>query len=107
ALPICNLALTIDTVPGLVWSATTDGGADFLNQHYLDFVGLTPQQAQDWDWTAAVHPDDLKHFIADWQRVMASGLPGESEARLRRHDGTYRWFLFRANPLRDDKGKIV
>jgi len=102
-----SLALTIDTIPGLVWSANNDGGADFLNQHYLDFVGLTAHQAQDWDWTAAVHPDDLKHLIADWQRVMASGLPGESEARLRRHDGTYRWFLFRANPLRDDKGKIV
>jgi signal transduction histidine kinase len=45
--------------------------------------------------------------VATWQRIMLSEAPGEAEARLRRHDGEYRWFLFRANPLRDDTGALV
>jgi PAS domain S-box-containing protein len=102
-----NLQLIIDTMPALAWSARPDGSADFFNQHYLDFVGLSATQASGWGWTAAVHPEDLDGLAATWQRVMASGAPGEAEARLRRFDGEYRWFLFRANPLRDETGTIV
>lgn len=102
-----NLKLTIDTIPALAWSARPGGSAEFFNQHYLDYVGLTAEQASGWGWTAAVHPDDLSSLAATWQRIMASEAPGEAEARLRRHDGEYRWFLFRANPLRDEQGRVV
>ena len=51
-----NLKLIIDTIPALAWSARPDGSADFFNQHYLDFVGLSAEQASGWGWTAAVHP---------------------------------------------------
>jgi PAS domain S-box-containing protein len=102
-----NLRLIIDTMPALAWSARPDGSADFFNQHYLDFVGLSSDQASEWGWTAAVHPDDLGQLAGRWQAIMASGGRGEAEARLRRHDGAYRWFLFRASPLRDEHGGIV
>ena len=102
-----SLKLIIDTIPALAWSARPDGSAEFFNQHYLDFIGLSAEQASGWGWTAAVHPDDLNELAATWQRIMASEAPGEAEARLRRHDGEYRWFLFRANPLRDETGAIV
>ena len=102
-----NLQLIINTIPALAWSARLDGSAEFFNQHYLDYVGLSAEQAQDWGWATAVHPDDRDGLFATWQRMMASGNPGEGEARLRRSDGEYRWFLFRANPLRDDDGHIV
>jgi PAS domain S-box-containing protein len=102
-----NLKLTIDTIPALAWSARPDGAAEFFNQHYLDFIGLSLEQAGGWGWTAAVHPDDLNGLAAAWQRIMISEAPGEAEARLRRHDGDYRWFLFRASPLRDETGAIV
>ena len=102
-----DLKLIIDTIPALVWSARPDGGAEFFNRHYQDFAGLSEEEARDWGWTAAVHPDDVKGLAATWQRIMASEAPGEAEARLRRHDGEYRWFLFRANPLRDADGKIL
>ena len=65
------------------------------------------KQASGWGWTAAVHPDDLNELAATWQRIRASEAAGEAEARLRRYDGAYRWFLFRANPLRDETGTIV
>ena len=102
-----NLKLIIDTIPALAWSARPDGSAEFFNQLYLDFIGLSAEQASGWGWTAAVHPEDMNGLAATWQRIMASEAPGEAEARLRRHDGEYRWFLFRANPLRDETGTIV
>jgi PAS domain S-box-containing protein len=102
-----NLKLIIDTIPALAWSARPDGSAEFFSQHYLDFVGLSEEQASGWGWAAAVHPEDLNALTATWQRIIASEAPGEAEARLRRHDGEYRWFLFRASPLRDESGTIV
>ena len=102
-----NLKLIIDTIPVLAWSAGTDGCADFFNQHYLEYVGLTTEQASDWGWTVAVHPDDLNGLAAIWQQVLASEESGEAEARLRRHEGEYRWFLFRVDPLRDETGNVV
>src|SRR5262249_32036931 len=60
-----------------------------------------------WGWTAAVHPEDLNALSGWWQSIMAGGEPGEAEARLRGFDGQYRWFLFRACPMRDESGKIV
>jgi PAS domain S-box-containing protein len=102
-----NFKLIIDTIPALAWSARPDGAAEFLSQHYLNYVGLSAEEVRNWGWTAAVHPDDLSDLAATWQRIIASQSPGEAEARLRRYDGTYRWFLIRANPLRDSTGAIV
>ena len=60
-----NLKLIIDTIPALAWSARPDGSAEFFNQHYLDFIGLSAEQASGWGWTAAVHPEDLNGLAAD------------------------------------------
>jgi PAS domain S-box-containing protein len=102
-----NLTLTIDTIPVLAWSANTDGSADFLNAHYLQYIGMSAAQALGWGWAASVHPDDVANLTATWQRILQSRAPGEAEARIRRYDGTYRWFMFRAYPLLDDRGEIV
>ncbi|HEU4582722.1 MAG TPA: ATP-binding protein [Polyangiaceae bacterium] len=102
-----DLKRIIDTIPGLVWSARPDGSADFLNQHYLDFIGFSAEQALGWGWAAAVHADDLDRLIATWRRITADHSSGEAEARLRRNDGQFRWFLVRASPLRDERGAVV
>jgi hypothetical protein len=102
-----ELRRLVDALPALVWSALPDGRAEFFNQYYLDFVGLSAEQAKDWGWAVAVHPDDLAGLTATWLRILASDAPGEAEARLRRADGEYRWCLFRANPVRDEAGKTV
>ena len=64
-------------------------------------------QALDWGWQGAIHPDDLGTLMDTWLRLLASGESGEEAARLRRFDGVYRWFLFRAVPVHDAQGKIV
>jgi PAS domain S-box-containing protein len=102
-----NLTLLIDTIPALAWSARPDGTAEFFNQHYLNFIGVPAEEASGWGWTAAVHPDDLDALTATWRQALASEQRGEAEARLRRHDGEYRWFLLRVDPLRNDSGAIV
>src|SRR5438128_12567248 len=100
-----TLRTIIDTIPALAWSARPDGSAEFFNRRWLDYSGLSAEEAADWGWTAAVHADDLNRLatLAEyWRSILASGESGEIEARLRRFDGVHRWFLFRASPLRDE-----
>jgi len=101
-----RLRVVVDTIPALVWRATPDGIPDFLNQPALDYTGLTLDQAAT-SWPRAFHPEDTKGMLQKWTAIRASGMPGDLEARLRRFDGEYRWFLFRAVPLRDKLGNIV
>src|SRR5436190_17199535 len=101
------LRLTIDTIPVLAWCSRPDGSNEFLNQRWLDYTGLTIEEARGWGWKVAINPDDLPQLLSVWQGLLASGKPGELEARLRRADGVYRWFLFRVEPLRDPQGTIV
>src|SRR6266480_5005418 len=101
-----RLRLVIDTIPTLVWRAGPDGVPDFLNQPALDYTGLSLDQAET-GWPRAFHPDDKKGMLVKWGAIRQSGRPGELEARLRRQDGEYRWFLFRAEPLRNEAGNIV
>jgi PAS domain S-box-containing protein len=101
-----RLRLVIDTIPTLVWRARPDGVPDFLNQPALDYTGLSPDQAEA-GWPRAFHPDDKKSMLVKWSAIRESGVRGGLEARLRRFDGEYRWFLFQAEPLHDEEGNIV
>jgi formate hydrogenlyase transcriptional activator len=102
-----KLRTIIDTIPALAWSARPDGSAEFFNRRWLDYAGLSAKEAADWGWTVALHPEDRGKLIDYWRHVLTSGETGEIEARLRRFDGEFRWFLFRASPLRNDSGKVV
>lgn len=102
-----DLRLAIDTLPALVWSTRADGANDFCNQRWLSYTNLPLEQSHGLGWAATFHPDDLPGHLEKWRRSVASGEPLENEARLRRFDGTYRWFLFRAEALRDENGRII
>jgi PAS domain S-box-containing protein len=101
-----RLRLVVDTIPILVWRARPDGVPDFLNQPALDYTGLALDQTET-GWPRAFHPDDKKGMFVKWSAIRESGMPGSLEARLRRFDGEYRWFLFQAVPLRDESGNVV
>ncbi len=102
-----NLAAIINTIPTTAWTARSDGYCDFLNQGWLDYTGLTAEKAQGWGWAEAIHPDDRKRLIEEWHSCLVSGTPVDTEARTRRFDNSYRWFLIRANPLKDESGHIL
>jgi PAS domain S-box-containing protein len=99
-------AQDVDAIPTLAWSARPDGSAEFLTRRWLEYTGLSAEEASDWGWTAAVHSEDRERLMDFWRHLLASGEAGEIEARLRRYDGDYRWFLFRVEPARDNHGHI-
>ncbi|MCU1242196.1 MAG: sensor histidine kinase protein [Candidatus Acidoferrum typicum] len=102
-----RLRLVIDTIPAHVWSTRPDGSVDFVNRRWLETTGLTIEDALRWNWGSVVHPDDLARYLDEWRAALAAGDPTESEVRLRRADGNYRWWLVRNVPLRNDAGNIV
>ena len=97
----------VETIPTIAWTALPDGRVDFSNHHWEEYTGVSLEKGSGSGWEAAVHPDDVKQHAEKWRASVASGEPFESEARYRRADGTYRWFLVRAVPLRDGGGKIL
>ena len=102
-----RLRRIIDTIPALVSCFLPDGSNEFLNRRWHDYTGLSPEESQHGGWQQAVHPDDLPRLMDRWYEARATGEPGEIETRLRRHDGMFRWFFVRAEPLRDEIGTAV
>ena len=102
-----DLRAIIDTIPALVWYGLPDGSKEFFNKQWRDYTGLSLDELYGWGWQVSVHPEDLPRIVDKWRELAASGEPGEVEARVRRHDGAFRWFLIRFNSLRDETGKIV
>jgi PAS domain S-box-containing protein len=102
-----ELRLTLDSIPTLAWRTGADGLAEYLNQRWLDYTGFSLEQALGWQWQAAIHPDDRAMLLESWQEMLALEKPAVVEARMRRFDGTYRWFLFRAEPSHDEAGAVV
>jgi len=102
-----RLRPVIDTIPAHAWSARPDGSVDFINQRFLEFTGRSMEDILGWGWDSLVHPDDLTRYAGEWQAAVATGEPMETEARVRRMDGDYRWLLIRNVPLRNELGNIV
>jgi PAS domain S-box-containing protein len=101
-----HLRLVIDTIPAMAWSVLPDGTVDFVNQRWLEYTGLSFENALE-EANQTVHPEDLPSIMEKWLVDMAAGEPYEGEMRLRRADGEYRWFLNRTVPLRGERGNIV
>ncbi|HKF02986.1 MAG TPA: PAS domain-containing protein [Candidatus Sulfotelmatobacter sp.] len=97
----------VNTIPTPAWSSALDGCADFFNQAWLDYTGLSPEQSLQWGWKGAIHPDDLPIILGAFEKAVNSEQPFEAEGRFRRSDGEFRWFLVRGSPLRDVSGKVV
>jgi PAS domain S-box-containing protein len=102
-----NLAAIIDTIPTAAWTTRPDGYCDFVNQRWLDYTGISAEQAQGWGWAQMIHAEDSKRLVEEWELCLGSGAPIDTEARIRRFDHSYRWFLIRANALRDESGNIL
>jgi len=120
-----RLRLVVDTTPAMINSCRPDGFLDYVNKGWLDYFGFSLETALDradvmkmsapsntdgsggGEWQPIIHPQDLETFRDHWKATLASGQPGEFEARVRRFDGEYRWHLFRGVPLCDEAGKPV
>lgn len=96
----------LDTMPQIAWSTLPDGCHDFYNQRWYDFTGVAPGSTDGEGWSELFHPDDQDQAWAAWRHSLATGAAYEVEYRLRHRDGTYRWTLGRALPIRNADGEI-
>jgi PAS domain S-box-containing protein len=97
----------IETIPAMAWIAGPDGTVQFVNRRWVEYTGLSQLGKVGEVGRLALHPEDLDRSKRRMGASMASGEPFEDEMRFRRTDGEYRWFLCRAVPLRDRRGKVV
>jgi diguanylate cyclase (GGDEF)-like protein/PAS domain S-box-containing protein len=96
-----------ESTPEIIWTADVDGMDDYFNQKCFDYTGMTLEQLRGTGWTVIVHPDDPGVCVEKWESAQRAGEPHDVEYRLRGKDGSYRWFLCRANPIRNSGGEIV
>lgn len=100
--------LMAETVPQIVWTAGPDGAVDYFNQRWTDYTGMTLEESLGWQWQPVMHPDDRSQNIERWLSAIDTGETHEIECRFKRaSDGTYRWHLVRAMPVRDRNGWVV
>jgi PAS domain S-box-containing protein len=98
--------LLSENIPQLVWIADAEARTRYYNQRWYEYTGQTAAQAGGYGWRQAVHPDDLESNRLIWEQAIQRGENFQNELRLRRHDGEYRWFLVRAVPVRDSRGRL-
>jgi PAS domain S-box-containing protein len=96
-----------ETIPAQVWTALPDGRLDYVSARTAAYFGAPAEQVTGEGWQAMVHPDDLPGAGERWARSLSTGEPYETEFRLRRGDGAYRWHLARAQAMRDAEGRIT
>ena len=96
-----------ELIPQLVWTANAEGALIDVNQRWLEFTGLTPEQAYTTGWKEVVHPEDIIIMAQQWNEAVQQGTSYQAEGRMRRADGVYRWHLHQAIGQKDKQGQIV
>jgi formate hydrogenlyase transcriptional activator len=102
-----ELRQILDLAPQHVFVFGLDANPVYANQVALEYHGVGLEQLLADSRINRVHPDDRERFLAEREKGMLEGMPHESETRLLRHDGKFRWFLVRRNPLKDEQGHIT
>jgi PAS domain S-box-containing protein len=87
-----------ETVPAFIFLTDASGHNDYVNQYYLDFLGMTYEEMMGLNWTTVIHPEDLEGYFQLYQQSSANRVPYNAQVRLKRHDGVYRWMVVNANP---------
>lgn len=97
----------VEGLPLLVWTSTPEGECDYMSSQWVAYTGV-PEAAQlGFAWLGQVHQEDVPSLLAAWQKAVSSTAPFDTEFRIRRHDGVFRWFKTRASPLRGPDGAVV
>ncbi|WP_019508113.1 hybrid sensor histidine kinase/response regulator [Pleurocapsa sp. PCC 7319] len=102
-----ELELITEVIPQQIWTAGKDGQIDYINQRWQNYTGLNLAQMRRLGWATIVHFEDLPIIRDSWIQSIQTGENFDVEARLRNVDGTYRWFLSKARPLRNEQGEII
>ena len=96
-----------EALPQIVWTAEAEGGVDWFNRRWYEYTGAPQGAGEGWSWSQFTHSEDLAPTLEKWEAARRKGEIVESEIRMRRDDGRYRWFLVRAWPVRDAGGNVL
>ncbi|MBD1812646.1 PAS domain S-box protein [Microcoleus vaginatus DQ-U2] len=96
-----------DNIAQLAWMTDATGWIFWYNQRWFDYTGTTLEEMQGWGWQQVHDPEHLDRVVEKFRRCIEIGEPWEDTFPLRGKDGSYRWFLSRAVPIRDDRGKVL
>ncbi|KAM3094388.1 PAS domain S-box protein [Phormidesmis sp. 146-12] len=96
-----------ELMPQMVWQLNAEGQIKYANQHWQRGLGVTPEQINQTGWEPILHPEELAYLNPRWQRAFEQGVPNEDEFRYRMADGSYRWFLGRVVPIKDEQGQVI
>jgi PAS domain S-box-containing protein len=102
-----NFRTLAEAIPQQVWTALPNGALDFVNQRVVDYFAVPEESILGAGWQEVLHPEDLPASAKSWMHSLQTGEEYETELRLRRADGSYRWHLGRALSSRDAQGRIV
>ncbi|MGY2046720.1 PAS domain-containing protein [Methylobacterium sp. JK268] len=94
-------------LPNFVWSTDAAGRAEWFNERVYAYAGVRPGDLDGAGWQAIIHPEDLPRAAEAWRAAVEARTGFQSEYRLRRADGSYRWFLARAQPVLGDGGAVL
>ena len=97
----------VECLPQPIWTCLPEGECDYLSPQWMSYTGMPAAGQLGHGWTRQVHSEDRRMAIEQWQEAIARAQPFDSEFRLRRADGTYRWFHAHASPLRDNAGCLL
>jgi PAS domain S-box-containing protein len=100
--------LFADAIPHIVWTAEPDGSIDYVSRRLETYTGFESSQVQGWNWTSTLHPDDVQSAVENWKQALTGAVEYSMEVRVKRKsDGTWRWHLDRASPVKDAQGRVV
>ncbi|TNC78679.1 response regulator [Janthinobacterium lividum] len=102
-----DLRALANSIPQLAWIASFDGTIAWYNQRWHDYTGTTAEQMAGDGWSIAYDAQHLPPMLQAWKAALRDGTPFEMEFPIRGADGQYRWFLTRANPVRDRGGQLL
>ncbi len=96
-----------EAMPQLVWTAQHDGAVDYFNRRASELQDIERHGDGSWNWQPVLHPEDLESTIGAWQEAVDHGRSYQCEHRVRLADGAWRWHLSRAEPVRDETGRVI
>ncbi len=96
-----------EMMPSMAWTADPDGRITYANKRWVEYCGISAEQNVHELPEMVQHPDDRAHCLLEWTMALHDGREFEVEVRNRRHDGSYRWFITRAVPMKDPQGRVV
>lgn len=96
-----------EVMPQIIFTAAPNGDITYLNERWYTYTGLTAEEGMGWEWKCVHHPEDLDRVTKIWINSLMTGVPYQAEYRIKGRDGSFRWFLARAQPMHDEFGKII